>query len=129
MTVLIQVLDAIVCIDPLTRPFQVAPVSSKKLIKDTKKTKLGRPNPVDPEVEKSTHVYDVALAALLSRLGLSFTDPNLARQMTTHKSFDHGVSPTNERLEWLGICFFFIKPRLYRSSSNGGNVGSQAGGC
>ncbi|KAJ1920026.1 54S ribosomal protein L3 mitochondrial [Mycoemilia scoparia] len=40
--------------------------------------------------------------ALLARLGLEFSDPDLLSQVLTHKSYDHARVPTNERLEWLG---------------------------
>lgn len=41
-------------------------------------------------------------SALEARLNLEFKTPSLMEQVCTHKSYEHGRLPSNERLEWLG---------------------------
>ncbi|KAJ1932882.1 54S ribosomal protein L3 mitochondrial, partial [Linderina pennispora] len=41
-------------------------------------------------------------AALEARLNLKFKDAGLMEQVCTHKSFENGRLPSNERLEWMG---------------------------
>ncbi|KAI8147656.1 ribonuclease III domain-containing protein [Fennellomyces sp. T-0311] len=36
------------------------------------------------------------------RLGVSFTTPDILQRALTHKSFEHGQVPSNERLQYLG---------------------------
>ncbi|KAI8319464.1 ribonuclease III [Martensiomyces pterosporus] len=41
-------------------------------------------------------------SALEARLNLEFSDSKLMEQVCTHKSYEHGRLPSNERLEWMG---------------------------
>lgn len=40
--------------------------------------------------------------ALSQQLGVSFKTPNILQRALTHKSFEHGTVPSNERLAYLG---------------------------
>ncbi|KAL1920917.1 mitochondrial 54S ribosomal protein mL57 [Calcarisporiella thermophila] len=74
----------------------------------------------ETEVQPAKIEINPTLVATSARLGLRFSDPSLLLQAVTHKSFEQGAEPHNERLQYLGarVLELYVAEHLHSRFPN-----------